>query len=40
MSKHKKLRGILFAMLDDKPYEDIIWKVLRPEYAKPFAEEK
>ncbi len=40
VKKHKKLKGLLFAMLDDKPYEDIIWKMLRPEYSKPFAEEK
>jgi RNA ligase len=28
--------SILFAMLDGKPYDKIIWKMVRPQYAKPF----
>ena len=40
-SKENKIyRGILFLMYDNKDYEDVIWKMLRPEYSKPFAEEK
>ncbi len=37
--EHKKYQSILFAMYDDKKYEDIIWKMLRPKYAKPFKED-
>lgn len=28
--------SILFKMLDDKDYSDYIWKIIRPEYSKPF----
>ena len=28
--------AVLFAMLDKKPYDPIIWKMLRPEYERPF----
>jgi len=28
---------ILFRMLDGKPYEDLIWKRIKPEYQRPFA---
>ncbi len=38
--ENKIYRGILFLMYDNKDYEDVIWKMLRPEYSKPFAEEK
>lgn len=31
-----KLNGILFAMLDEKEYSQIIWKMIKPEYEKPF----
>jgi len=27
---------VMFAMLDGKPYDQIIWKMLRPEYERPF----
>ena len=27
---------VLFKMLDQKPYEDIIWKAIKPEAAEPF----
>lgn len=30
------LRPICFAMWDRKPYDHIIWKLLRPKYDKPF----
>lgn len=29
------LQSILFRMADDKTYDDIIWKQVRPEYSKP-----
>lgn len=28
--------SILFSMLDGKEYSDIIWKLIRPQYSKPF----
>lgn len=28
--------GVTFAMLDKKPYEDIIWKMIRPQAERPF----
>lgn len=28
--------SILFKMLDEKPYHEIIWKKIKPEYEKPF----
>ena len=30
------LRAVCFAMWDRKPYEHIIWKLIRPKYDKPF----
>lgn len=36
--EHKIYSGVLFAMYDNKPHRDIIWKMLKPEYAKPFQE--
>jgi len=35
-TKHPKHAGILFAMLDGKDYEPIIWKMVRPTYETPF----
>jgi len=32
----QKYPAVLFAMLDSKPYDKIIWKMVRPQYAKPF----
>jgi len=29
-------RSILFKLYDKKPYSDIIWKLVRPVYSKPF----
>lgn len=29
--------AVLFKMMEDKPYEQIIWKMLRPKFEKPFA---
>ena len=28
---------VLFKMLDEKPYHDIIWKMIKPEFEKPFS---
>ncbi len=33
---HVALKPILFAMWDKKPYDHIIWKLLKPKYEKPF----
>lgn len=30
---------ILFSMLDGKPYDDLIWRMIRPEHQTPFMEE-
>jgi hypothetical protein len=27
---------VMFAMWDKKPYDDIIWKLIRPKWSKPF----
>ena len=29
--------AILFKMMEDKPYDQIIWKMIRPKFEKPFA---
>lgn len=34
--KDFKYKSILFRMWDDQPYDDIIWKIIRPEATKPF----
>jgi RNA ligase len=28
--------SILFSMYDNRPYDQIIWKILYPDYSKPF----
>lgn len=35
----QKHPSVLFAMLDDRPYDDIIWKMIRPIFTKPFYSE-
>ncbi len=35
----KKYPGILFSILDGKPYDKAIWKMIRPKFSKPFASE-
>jgi RNA ligase len=35
-SKRYSHPSILFKMLDEKDYSDYIWKIIRPEYSKPF----
>ncbi|MBC8147230.1 MAG: hypothetical protein H8E98_04525 [Bacteroidetes bacterium] len=32
----KKYPSILFKMMEDKSYDQIIWKIIRPKYEKPF----
>jgi RNA ligase len=32
----KPNRAVLFRMYDNKPYDTIIWRTLRPDFAKPF----
>ena len=31
-------KGIVFSMLEGKDYSEAIWKLVRPEYSKPFKE--
>ena len=35
----KAHRGVVFAMLDHKPYTEIIWKLIKPEPEPPFRED-
>ncbi len=37
--RQKKLSGVIFKMLDKKPYEDLIWKMLRPRADTPFKQD-
>jgi T4 RnlA family RNA ligase len=37
LAKRYKYPGILFAMLDGKDYSQIIWKLVKPKYEKPFS---
>jgi RNA ligase len=32
----EELSAIMFKMWDKKPYDDIIWKLIKPKYSKPF----
>lgn len=34
--EHKKVAHVVFAMLDGKKYDETIWKMIRPNYEKPF----
>ena len=36
LSKDKKYHGILFALYDGKNIDPMIWKLLYPEYSKPY----
>jgi T4 RnlA family RNA ligase len=29
--------SVLFKMLDEQPYDQVIWKIVKPDYQKPFA---
>jgi RNA ligase len=35
-AKVSEYRSILFKMYDKRPYAEIIWKMIRPVYSKPF----
>ena len=35
--QHTSQPAIMFRMLDARPYDEIIWKLIRPEFQKPFA---
>lgn len=39
LKDHKAYAGIIFALLDNKPYQEIIWKMLKPKAEKPFRQE-
>jgi RNA ligase len=36
LKQNEVLRPVMFAMWDKKPYDDIIWKLIRPKWSKPF----
>jgi RNA ligase len=38
-TREKKLSGIIFKLMDKRPYEDIIWKMIKPKADKPWKEE-
>jgi RNA ligase len=40
MTQSEELRPILFKMWDNAPYDDIIWKLLKPKYEKPFKKDE
>lgn len=37
--KQAQYPGVVFAMLDGKPYHEIIWRMVRPAAERPFREE-
>ena len=36
MQARPLIRAVVFAMLDNKDYKQIIWKSLKPKYEQPF----
>lgn len=34
--KDKDISGVIFKMLDNKPYDELIWKMIRPAHETPF----
>lgn len=38
--EYKKVAHVVFAMLDGKDYSETIWKMIRPEYQKPFYQQE
>lgn len=38
-TREKKLSGIIFKMLDKQPYEEMIWRMLKPKADKPWKED-
>ncbi len=39
LKNDKEISGVVFAMLNGKPYEEVIWKRLRPSAQKPWKED-
>lgn len=39
MKNYKKYSGIIFSLLDNKPIEEKIWRIIKPEYEQPFKTE-
>jgi len=39
MKQEPFLRPIMFAMWDKKPYDDIIWRMIKPKWSPPFRED-
>lgn len=39
MRSHKDISGVIFNILDGKDVNSVIWKMLRPQYSKPFKSE-
>jgi len=39
-AKISKYRAILFKLYDKRPYAEIIWRMIRPVYSKPFSHNK
>jgi hypothetical protein len=39
MTKEQWMRPILFKMFDNKKYDDILWKLVKPKFEKPLIEE-
>lgn len=35
-----KCSGVLFKMLDERPWEHMVWKMVEPQYRTPFGDEK
>lgn len=40
LKNYPKESGIIFGKLDNKPYQEMIWKMLKPRAEKPFQEDK
>ena len=36
MKQYVPLRSVMFAMWDKKPCDDIVWKLIKPKWSKPF----
>ena len=36
MKQYVPMRSVMFAMWDKKPYDDIVWKLIKPKWSKPF----
>ena len=36
MKQYVPLRSVMFAIWDKKPYDDIVWKLIKPKWSKPF----